>query len=150
MARQTKGHPWTVTTSVDPKLIERTRFDELAIFRLRRAFWRRYWSLPQPQRDSLLLCGTCPRFVCLVERLQETWAGANWDAWWKFLEYEELDIAEMCMGIYPIAPSVVRSFSALFGIKVDFLLLGSAPAVDRQGANIDIWPAPGPRKSHGS
>ena len=51
----------------------------------------------------------------------------------------------MIAGVYPISPYVIRLYSALFGIKPDFLLLGMGPEVERNGTSIEIWPMAGSR-----
>jgi plasmid maintenance system antidote protein VapI len=67
------------------------------------------------------------------------WTTTQWQAFLAVIEYEQHDIDEMCRGEYPISPSVIRIFSALFGLKVEFLLLGQAPVVDRVGGSISQW-----------
>lgn len=131
-------HPtWT---AVDEKLMERTGFHPWTLRRLRHEFTRAWERLSYGQRKALAEGGACPRFTWMNEVLRGLWAPEDWNAWLTYLEHPEQDLAEMCRGEYPISPYMIRLYSALFGIKVDFLLLGYPPACDRIGANIDVVP----------
>lgn len=137
------SHP--TRTAVDAKLLERTGLDEFSVRRLRKEFVQRYNRLSYTEKRALSEGGTCPRFTMMIEALRTVWGEGHWKAWLLYLEHSDRDVEEMCRGEYPISPYLIRVFSALFGIKVDFLLLGSAPAADRAGANIDVWPLTGTR-----
>ena len=136
-------HP--TRTAVDAKLMERTGLDEFTLRRVRRDFMRRVTKLTYADKRALTEGGTCPRFRLMITVLKESWDESSQTAWLRYLEHSEQDIEEMCRGEYPISPYLIRVFSALFGIKVDFLLLGSTPSVDKVGANIDVWPLTGIR-----
>jgi hypothetical protein len=123
--------------------MERSGLDEVNLRRIRKTFMTRCAALAYPQRQMLAEGGTCPRFQLMIQVLEDTWGVRQWEAWLRYLEHTREDLAEMCRGEYPISPYLIRVFSALFGIRVEFLLLGSAPCVDRVGANIDVWPAAG-------
>lgn len=131
-------HP--VRTAVDAKLMERTGIDELSLRRVRKEFLNRIQRLTYLEKRSLAESGTYPRFRLMINALTDLWSEECWAGWLRYLEHTQQDIDEMCRGEYPISPYIIRVFSALFGIKVDFLLLGTSPAVDRIGASIDIWP----------
>jgi hypothetical protein len=134
-------HPtWT---AVDDKLMERTGLDPWSLRRLRHEFTLRYECLTYGQKRAMAEGGTCPRFTWLNEVLQGLWAPGQREAWLQFLEHSHRDLTEMCAGEYPISPYLIRVYSALFGIKVDFLLLGHPPVCDRVGANIDVVPMTG-------
>lgn len=130
-------------TAVDAKLMERTGLDEVSVRRLRKEFMLRCNRLTYKDWCALSEGGTTPRFTLMVGMMREIWPGPVWQVWLRYLEHTEQDICEMCQGDYPISPYLVRQFSALFGIKVDFLLMGAAPSVDKRGANIDILSATG-------
>jgi hypothetical protein len=132
-------------TAVDAKLMERTGLDEFTLRRTRKEFMRRCDRLTYADKRALAEGGTCPRFRFMINLLRESWAAVQWNDWLRYLEHSEQDVEEMCRGEYPISPYLIRVFSALFGIKVDFLLLGTTPSVDRIGANIDVWPYAGIR-----
>lgn len=141
----TKRNPHPTRTAVDAKLMERTALDEFTLRRVRKEFMRRADKLTYADKRALAEGGTCPRFRLMITVLRESWDETCWNAWLRYLEHSDQDIDEMCRGEYPISPYLIRVFSALFGIKVDFLLLGSAPSVDKVGANIDVWPLTGIR-----
>ncbi|HLN60984.1 MAG TPA: hypothetical protein VK464_05475 [Symbiobacteriaceae bacterium] len=141
----TKRNPHPTRTAVDAKLMERTALDEFTLRRVRKEFMRRADKLTYADKRALAEGGTCPRFRLMITVLRESWDETCWTAWLRYLEHSDQDIDEMCRGEYPISPYLIRVFSALFGIKVDFLLLGSAPSVDKVGANIDVWPLTGIR-----
>lgn len=132
------SHP--TRTAVDAKLMERTGLDEFSLRRLRKGFMATCARMSYHDRLALKEGGIVCRFRLLVEVIRSHWPAELQAAWLQYLEHSEQDIAEMCRGEYPISPYLVRVHSALFGIKVDFLLMGAAPAADRQGANIDVWP----------
>jgi len=137
------SHP--TRTAVDVKLMERTGLDEFSLRRLRKEFVNRFGRMAYTEKRSLADGGTCPRFTLMIDVLRSLWSNARWEAWLQYLEHSQRDIDEMCRGEYPISPYLIRVFSALFGIKVDFLLLGTTPSVDKTGANIDAWPMTGTR-----
>lgn len=132
-------------TAVDAKLMERTGLDEFTLRRLRREFMVRCTQLTYADKRALAEGGTCPRFRFMISVMRNLWDGERWEGWLAYLEHSQQDIDEMCRGEYPISPYLIRVFSALFGIKVEFLLLGTSPCVDRVGANIDVWPMTGAR-----
>lgn len=138
-------YPHPTRTAVDAKLLERTGIDEFSLRKLRKEFSTHFAKLTYAQKLALAEGGTCPRYSLMVDVLRSVWSQSTWENWLRYLEHTEADIAEMCSGEYPISPYIVRVFSALFGIKVEFLLLGTAPMVDREGANIDVWPLAGSR-----
>lgn len=125
--------------------MERSGIDEFSLRRVRKEFIHRFNRMAYAERRTLCEGGTCPRFAMMIGHLRELWAEEHWAGWLQYLEHTVQDIDEMCRGEYPISPYLIRVFSALFGIKVDFLLLGTAPAVDKTGANIDAWPLAGTR-----
>jgi hypothetical protein len=127
-------------TAVDTKLMERTGLDEFSLRRLRKSFMVLSHRMPYLERRGLSEGGTSPRFRLMVATIHAQWPDERWSAWLCFLEHSQQDIDEMCKGEYPISPYLIRVFSALFGIKVEFLLLGTPPCVDKVGANIDVWP----------
>lgn len=127
-------------TGVDTKLIERSGLNEFAILRLRRELWRQTGRLTYAERLRLAEGGTVPRLRLLISIMHQVWDERTCALWLNYIDYSEQDIEEMCRGEYPISPYLIRVFSALFGIRVDFLLLGSEPSVDKVGANIDLWP----------
>jgi len=125
--------------------MERTGIDEFTLRRVRKEFMRRCNKMTYADKRALAEGGTIPRFQVMISVLRDLWNWERWNAWLRYLEHTDQDIEEMCRGEYPISPYLVRVFSALFGIKVDYLLLGSTPAVDKVGANIDVWPLSGAR-----
>jgi hypothetical protein len=137
--------PHATRTAVDAKLIERTGLDEFSLRRLRKEFISRCSRLTYAEKRALTEGGTVPRFRMMTGTMADMWSGEKHEIWLRYLEHTQQDLAEMCAGEYPISPYLVRVFSALFGIKVDFLLLGTTPCVDRMGANIDVWPLTGIR-----
>lgn len=130
---------------MDTKLMERTGLDEFTLRRLRKEFMVRCNRLPYAEKRALAEGGTCPRFAFMNAVLRDLWTAERWTAWLRYLEHSQQDVDEMCRGDYPISPYMIRVYSALFGIKVDFLLLGTTPCVDKVGANIDVWPMTGIR-----
>lgn len=132
--------PHPTRTAVDVKLMERTGLDEFSLRLLRKQFMLRFGRLSYTDKRALTEGGSCPRLAVMIGVMRETWSQDRWEVWLRYLEHTQRDIDEMCRGEYPISPYLVRVFSALFGIKVDFLLLGAAPCVDKNGANIDVWP----------
>lgn len=141
----TKARPRTVHTQVDAELLQRSAMDEVSLRRLRRAFWQEWNGMSGQQKRDLQAGGGPPRFALLDRVMCRTWTGQVWATWLKYIDHTERDLEEMGRGEYPIAPFIVRVYSATFGIKVDWLLLGTAPQVDRTGANIDVWPLTGTR-----
>lgn len=130
-------------TAVDSKLMERTGIDEFSLRRLRKEFMLTFNRLTYAEKRALAEGGTCPRFTVMVSVMRGLWNLERWNAWLTYMEHPQRDVDEMCRGEYPISPYLIRVFSALFGIKVDYLLLGSTPVVDKVGANIEIWPLTG-------
>ncbi|HEY8345664.1 MAG TPA: hypothetical protein VIL07_00075 [Symbiobacteriaceae bacterium] len=131
-------------TAVDEKLIERTGLDEITLRRLRKEFHLRCSRLTYPQRLSLAEAPTCVRLRLMIDTLRDVWQEHHWEGWLRYLEHTREELDEMCRGEYPISPYLIRVFSALFGIKVDFLLLGSMPTMDRTGASIEVLPMTSP------
>lgn len=127
-------------TAIDAKLMEKTGLDEFTLLRIRKAFVQEYERLPYKNKRLLGEGGTCPRFALMQNVLQQRLSDEAVGMWLRYLEHSSEDLAEMCRGEFPISPYLVRVYSALFGIKVDFLLVGSAPVADRVGANIDPIP----------
>lgn len=142
-SNRSTSHP--TRTAVDAKLMERTGLDEFTLRRVRKEFLTRCGKMTYADKRALAEGGTVPRFRLMISVLQDSWDRERWNAWLRFLEHTDQDIDEMGRGEYPISPYLIRVFSALFGIKVDYLLLGNAPSVDKVGANIDVWPLSGAR-----
>lgn len=130
-------------TLVDNKLMEKSGLDEVSLRRVRKAFMLRYKNLNYKERQALAEEGTCARFHLMDSVLRHHLGHWMWQRWLVYLEHTERDLEEMCRGEYPISPYLMRVYSALFGIKIDFLLLGDMPVRDRVGANIDVWPLTG-------
>lgn len=130
-------------TAVDVRLLERTGLDEFTLRRLRKEFLLRCSRLTYPERRRLAEAATWQRFRIMTETLRDVWQERHWNRWLRYLEHTPEDIEEMCRGEYPISPYLIRVFSALFGIKVDYLLLGAMPTADRAGACIEVWPLTG-------
>lgn len=130
-------------TAVDAKLMEKTGFDEVTLRRIRKALMTRYAELPYKARVGLLEGGTYPRFNFLNLLLREYLSLEHWERWLRYLEHSDQDLGEMGRGEYPISPYMIRIYSALFGIKVDFLLVGQAPTAEPRGVSIDLWPLTG-------
>lgn len=136
--------PWTVwRQNVDQELCDRLQLDKFSLARLRREFWRGYGHLTFTEKRALASGGTCPRFAHMVAILRRVWTPAQWQTWLRYFYHTDRDIDEMCRGEYPISPYIVRVMSALFGIKADFMCLGSAPVADSVGVNIEMWPKTG-------
>lgn len=127
-------------TLVDAKLMEKSSLSELALRRVRRAFMLQYHESGYLQQRALVVEGICARFNFMNRALAQTFTPDEYAAWLAYLEHSQGDIADMCRGEYPISPYMVRVYSALFGIKIDFLLSGMSPQPDKVGANIDVWP----------
>ncbi len=127
-------------TAVDSKLLERTGLDEFTLRRVRKAFMLAHRRLTFKSKRLLVEGGTSPRFAFMHATLTTCFSGAAWTKWLSYLEHSSGELEEMCRGEYPISPYLVRVYSALFGIKVDFLLVGSTPQADRVGASIDVIP----------
>lgn len=136
-------HP--TRTAVDVKLMERSGLDELSLRRVRRAFVNHWNAAPYAEKKALAEGSICVRYRFVTDLLNEAWMAETWRLWLRYLEHSERDIEEMRQGEYPISPYIVRLFSALLGIKVDFLLMGAWPISDHVGANIDAYPATGTR-----
>lgn len=132
-------------TAVDAKLMERSRLDEVSLRRVRRAFTERWNRAPFAHKKALAEGSICARYRFVTDLLTEVWAQETWRLWLRYLEHSERDMEEMRQGEYPISPYNVRLFSALLGIKVDFLLMGAWPISDHVGPNIDAYPATGTR-----
>lgn len=130
-------------TAVDAKLMEKTGFDELTLRRVRKALMDQFSHLPWNDRARLLDGGTYPRFNFLNLVLSGTLLAERWKQWLRYLEHTDRDLLEMGRGEYPISPYLIRIYSALFGIKVDFLLIGQPPTADPRGVPIDLWPLTG-------
>lgn len=132
-------------TAVDAKLMERSGLDEVSLRRVRRAFREQWNRAPFAEKKALAEGSICGRYRFVTDLLTTVWARETWRLWLRYLEHSERDIEEMRHGEYPISPYNVRLFSALLGIKVDFLLMGAWPMSDHVGANIDAYPATGTR-----
>lgn len=146
VARMLSGRvPSPTRTAVDSKLMERTGLDEFSLRRLRKEFLLTFERMAFAEKKALAEGGTCPRFQVMIGVMRQLWSADRWDSWLEYMEHSQKDVDEMCRGEYPISPYLIRVFSALFGIKVDYLLLGSTPTVDKVGANIDAWPLTGTR-----
>lgn len=135
--------PAQLSTAIDAKLMARTGMDEVNLRRIRRELMDRYGAFPYKSKCLLLEGGTYPRFNFLNLILKETLTEGPWRSWLGYLEHTEQDLAEMGRGEYPISPYLIRLYSALFGIKIDFLLVGHPPTVEPEGVSIDIWPLTG-------
>lgn len=127
-------------TAIDSKLLEKTELDEFTLFRVRKAFMQLHAKLPYKARGALVENGTYPRFTFMHSVLDGCLSPQAWEKWLRYLEHTREELDEMCRGEYPISPYLVRVYSALFGIKVDFLLVGASPQADRVGASIDVVP----------
>lgn len=130
-------------TAIDAKLMEKTGLDEVTLRRVRKALMLHFYRLPWGSRSRLLEGGTYPRFSLLNRILQDALPTHLWHLWLKYLEHSEEDIAQMGSGEYPISPYLIRIYSALFGIKIDFLLIGQPPTAEPRGVPIDLWPMTG-------
>lgn len=133
----------SMRTAVDDQLMEITGMDELTLRRLRKAFLLRCSRLPYPQLQAIAEAPAHVRFALMNETLRDVWQEDHWERWLRYLEHTPEDFAEMCRGEYPISPYLMRVFSALFGIKIDFLQLGSMPSADRTVASIAVLPLTG-------
>lgn len=133
----------SLRTAVDDQLMALTGLDELTLRRLRRAFHARCSQLSYRQRRQLAEAPTHVRLRMMTETLRDVWQEHHWQRWLHYLEHTPEDLAEMCRGEYPISPYLIRVFSALFGIKTDFLSLGAMPAADRTGVSIEVLPLTG-------
>lgn len=132
-------------TAVDAKLMERSGLDEISLRRVRRAFNDQWNRAPYADKKAMAEGTICIRYRFVTNLLLSVWSPETWQLWLHYLEHSERDIEEMRQGEYPISPYIVRLFSALLGVKVDFLLLGTWPISDHEGANIDAYPAAGTR-----
>jgi len=121
--------------------MERSGLDELNLRRARRAFIRQWKSAPYLRKLSLADEGIHARYRFVTDILREVWSDEVWVAWLAYLEHTEQDLQEMRRGEYPISPYIVRLFSALLGIRVDFLLVGAWPCSEVRQHNIDAYPA---------
>lgn len=139
-ARADRGRSVHHRTAVDAKLMEKTGLDELTLRRVRKTFMLRWQKLPYTEKRILGEGGTCPRFEIMNQVLRQIFSREQWWSWLHYLEHSERDLAEMARGEYPISPYLIRVYSALFGIKIGYLLLGDAPMADPVGANIDVMP----------
>lgn len=136
-----KRSPWAIWRPVDQELCQRTGFNRIDLARIRQRLHNDWSILTCQDKKRLAEGGTAPRFSYLSHKLREVLTPAGqWEAWLNYIGHDERDIREMERGEYPISPYVIRIYSALFGIKVNFLLFGSAPEVDEAGCSIDVWP----------
>ncbi|MGE5674602.1 MAG: hypothetical protein ACM3XM_12165 [Mycobacterium leprae] len=133
------GSLHAVRTVVDAKLMERTGLDEFSLRRLRKVFGQRLSKMSHAEREALADGCVHLRFQFMVNLLKELWPPEGWQDWLRYLGYSDQDAEAMCRGDMMICEYDMRVYSALFGIKVDYLLLGSPPAVDRD-ASIDAVP----------
>ncbi|MFZ5814975.1 MAG: hypothetical protein ACOY93_06685 [Bacillota bacterium] len=125
--------------------MERSGLDEVNLRRVRRAFMDGWKRAPYTKKKAIADGAICVRFRFVTDLIREVWPEEAWVLWLGYLEHSEPDIEEMRAGEYPISPYIVRLFSALLGIKVDFLLIGTWPISDQAGASIDILSATGTR-----
>ena len=132
-----------VRTAVDAKLMARSGLDELNLRRVRRAYRERWNRASFAEKRGLIDGGITDRYGFVVDVLKSVWQPETWDLWLRYLEHSDRDIDEMIAGEYPISPYIIRLFSALLGVKVDFLTLGAWPSGDLMGPNIDAYPAAG-------
>lgn len=139
-------HPWTVWRPVDDELCRRIGVERFRLAHTRRQLWNHWAQMTYADKRTLVEGGTAPRFSLLAHLTRTTWGVmGEWERLLDYMEHTDQDIREMERGEYPISPWVIRIFSALYGIKVEFLLLGSAPEADKVGANIEVWPLAGAR-----
>lgn len=131
---------------MDDKLCRKIGIERFRLAHTRRQLWNKWDSLTYADKRTFVEGGTAPRFSLLANLTRTTWGVmGEWERLLDYLEHTDQDIREMERGEYPIAPCVIRVFSALYGVKINFLVLGSAPEVDKVGANIDVWPLAGAR-----
>jgi len=132
-----------IRTAVDAKLMQRSGLDEVSLYRARRAFIQ-WWTKRSYKEKKVLTEGAVSlRFRRVAELLEQVWPREVWLRWLQYLEHTQEDIDEMCRGEYPISPYIVRLFSALLGIKTDYLVFGAWPMSHHAGTDIDILPAIG-------
>lgn len=143
---QAQTRPWLIRTAVDDRLCERLRLVPFDLIRLRREFYHEIYSkLSHKGRRTLAMGGMYPRFELMDLAMLSAWNGPLRSYWLGLVDHPQRDIDEMIKGTYPISPYVIRLYSALFGIRPDFLLLGREPAVERNGTSIEVWPMAGSR-----
>lgn len=130
-----------VRTAVDAKLMERSKLDEISLRRVRRAYRERWHRASLSEKRALIEGSIADRYRFVVDILRSVWQRETWELWLRYLEHTDKDIDEMMAGEYPISPYLVRLYSALLGVKVDFLTMGAWPSGDQMGPNIDAWPA---------
>lgn len=126
-------------TEIDGDLLSRTGLDELSLCRLRKALWRRFGALSYRDRTRLLEGGMHARLTFLNDVLRQTLPPAQWARWLRYIEHGEEDLADMARGEYPVSPYLIRLYSALFGIRVEYLLVGQEPEPSPQGVRIDLF-----------
>lgn len=132
-----------IRTAVDAKLMQRSGLDEVSLHRARRAFTQ-WWTKMSYREKRVLAEGPLSlRFRRAAELLERVWPPEVWQRWLQYLEHSQEDLEEMGRGEYPISPYIVRLFSALLGIKTDYLVLGAWPISHHAGTDIDILPAIG-------
>jgi hypothetical protein len=147
MGKQT---PWTVwRPQNDEKLCERVGLTPWDLIRLRKAMWTAWRKTSRTSWRMLSECGTAPRLGWLNQLVLQAWSIDLWESWLEHLEHSERDVTEMVHCDYPISPFIIRNYAAAFGIKVEFLLLGAPPVIDKVGANIDLWPATSTQQKEG-
>lgn len=136
-----KQHPWTRQTVVDDPLKEKTSLDSWTIARLRKAFRQEYDGLNLTQRAALAEGTDADRLSLMVAVMRDRVLNdEQWSSWLRYCGDEPGDVEEMCQGAFTISPFLVRMYSAVFGIKVQYLLLGDRPELNIDGRDVAVWP----------
>lgn len=125
-------------TEIDGDLLSRTGLDEVSLCRLRKAFWCRFGAISYKDRVRLLEGGMHARLQFLNDVLRQALPAGQWARWLRYIEHGEKDLFEMARGEYPVSPYLIRLYSALFGIRVEYLLVGQEPAPSPRGVSIDV------------
>lgn len=127
--------------NVDEKLCAKIGLQRFDLAHLRRQLWLKVEAMTYADKRAMAEGGTVPRFVLLNQIILQEWRRVgHWERWLKYLDHTDQDVEEMERGEYPILPYLIRNFSALFGITVDFIMLGIGPVADPVGVNIEVWP----------
>lgn len=135
------GRPWLQKVHTDIELCRRTGLHPWDLLTARRWLYKRYRPLAIREREFLADGGTFRRFAFLnQEVLGKAWRAPPWELWLRYLglRIDELDL--MCRGEYPIDPWTIRLYTALFGMQMEFLMLGDPPAPAREPININMMP----------
>lgn len=128
----------TIRTAIDQRLMAKSGLDEVTLARLRRELQRRYRRLRGGERRQLAEGGIASRFAFLNGLCKGVFLDSTWHLWLRYLEHTDDELAEMGAGKYPVSPYLVRVYSTLFGISVDYLCSGAWPVPDRAGSSIDV------------